>query len=522
VKPLPAVVSGLLLLALVPGAAEPITSDYTVVAADGVSVPDATAAIRSAGGTVVKRNDAVGVYRVTSADARFAAKAATSPALIGASELRAIGRVSTAPAGRPAGLPVGAPGPADLDPLDDKLWGLRMIRADRARKVRGGDPGVTVGVLDTGLDASHPDLAPHFSRTLSRNFAPDIPDADGPCEVKSCLDPVGTDDGGHGTHVAGTIGAAADGFGISGVAPGVTLVELKGGQDSGFFFLDPVVDALTYAGDAGLDVVNMSFFVDPWRYLCPANPADSQERQAEQRAILAGLTRALKYAHDKGVTLISSLGNGHEDLGRPRPDRSSPNYGADPYERKIDNATCRQMPQEDPYVINTTALGPSGNKADYSNYGVEQADVAAPGGDESDGHGTAGAILSSYPKLVLQAQGLVDEKGEITGSGAGSVEKHCSTAGACAYYLYTQGTSMAAPHVSGVAALILSRDDTSMTPDAVERELYRTAVDRPCPKPRLQTYPDRPAEFTARCEGGRTFNGFYGHGIVDAHAAVGG
>ncbi|WUJ04156.1 S8 family serine peptidase [Actinoplanes sp. NBC_00393] len=515
-KALRAVVSGLTLLALLPLTAGPSATDYTVVAADGISVREATAAIRAAGGTVLSSNEAVGVYRVTSADARFATKAAGSAKLIGASERRAIGRVAVHPAARAVPAADVPPGPENLDPLDTKLWGLRMIRADLARKVQRGDPGVTVGVLDTGLDAGHPDLAPHFSRALSRNFAKDMPDVDGPCEVAGCLDPVGTDDGGHGTHVAGTIGAAADGHGISGVAPGVTLVELKGGQDSGFFFLGPVVDALTYAGDAGIDVVNMSFFVDPWRYLCPANPADSRKQQAEQRAIIAGLNRALKYAHQRGVTLISSLGNAHEDLGRPRVDTSSPNYGAEPYDRKVDNKTCVHMPQEGPHVVNTTALGPSGRKADYSNYGVEQAEIAAPGGDQGDGYGVAGEILSSYPKKVLEAEGLIGTDGEITEAGKGAVLKDCSS-GACAYYMYAQGTSMAAPHATGVAALIASRGVK-----AVERELLRTASDRPCPKPRLQKYPDRPAEFAARCEGDAEFNGFYGHGIIDAYRAVGG
>ena len=70
--------------------------------------------------------------------------------------------------------------------------------------------GVTVGVIDTGIDASHPDLARNFSRSLSRNFTMDIPSIDGPCEVATCIDPADVDDGGHGTHVAGTIGAAPE------------------------------------------------------------------------------------------------------------------------------------------------------------------------------------------------------------------------------------------------------------------------------------------------------------------------
>ena len=81
------------------------------------------------------------------------------------------------------------------------------------------------------------------------------------------------DEGGHGTHVAGTVGAALNGFGIAGVAPKVDLVNIRAGQDSGYFFLQPTVNALTYAGDHGIDVVNMSFYIDPWLYNCADNPA---------------------------------------------------------------------------------------------------------------------------------------------------------------------------------------------------------------------------------------------------------
>ena len=536
--------TGLAFLAVVPGSAtaEPgNTVDYTVVAADGASAADAAAAIKAAGGTIVTSNDAVGVYRVRSSNTKFESKAIASGALIGASERRALGHA-------PKGLEKiersgakgkgGKGGPAKADPLDAKLWGLTQIRADKARKIEDGKRGVTVGVLDTGLDASNPDLAPNFSKRLSRNFAPDLVDIDGACEVASCLDPVGTDDGGHGTHVAGTIGASLNGVGLSGVAPGVTLVELKGGQDSGYFFLDPVVNALTYAGDAGLDVVNMSFYVDPWLYNCTANPADSPEDQAEQRAIIAAMKRALNYAHRKGVTLVGALGNNHEDLGKPRTDVSSPDYGADPYERPIDNKSCWDLPAEGPHVIGVSATGPSRAKADYSNYGLEQISVAAPGGYARDGFGTptyntpGNRILSTYPLKVLIEEGLVDEAGNPTPAGEGLVFKDCTKAGQCGYYTYLQGTSMAAPHASGVTALIVSRyghtdwrrGGLTLDPDKVERQLYRTAAERACPEPRLVSYANegRPAEFDALCEGSKQFNGFYGYGIVDAYAAVGG
>jgi subtilisin family serine protease len=531
-------------LVIPPGPASAATAvEYTVVADDGVTVSTAVAAIAAAGGTVLSRNDAVGMFEVTSARADFATRVAGSGTLIGASPHRAIGyapkdiALENPSAGQRTNSHHG--GPAKLDPLDDKLWGLKMIRADKARRIEPGEHGVTVGVLDTGLDASNPDLAPNFSARLSRNFAPDLTDIDGPCEVASCVDPIGTDDGGHGTHVAGTIGAAVNGVGVSGVAPNVTLVELKGGQDSGFFFLDPVVNALTYAGDAGIDVVNMSFYVDPWLYNCTANPSDAPEAQAEQRAIITGMKRALEYAHRHGVTMVAALGNNHEDLGVPRTDVSSPDYPAkSAYPRPVDNSSCLDLPVEGPHVIGVSALGPSGNKSDYSNYGTEQTSVAAPGGYFRDGFGTdtfqtvGNEILSSYPRSVLQTQNLVDADGNVLPAGAGSVFKDCTPAGVCGYYTYLQGTSMASPHTTGVAALIASRygvhdrrhGGLTMNPDALEHQLLRSAAEHACPTPRLQSYVNvgRSVEFDAYCTGSKNFNGFYGYGVIDAYAAVGG
>ena len=435
------------------------------------------------------------------------------------------------------------------EPLASQQWNLAAIGIPTVRDPQSdsgpspasnqvmGRPSVTVGVIDTGIDAHHRDLADRVDLARSRNFTRDIPLIDGPCEEEadaSCADGVDVDEDGHGTHVAGIIAASVNGFGMAGVAPQVTLINLRAGQDSGFFFLAAVVEALTYAGDIGIDVVNLSFFVDPWLFNCAANPADSPAEQLEQATTIVAMQRAVDYARANGVTVVAALGNEHTDLARPEFDTRSPNVPpGESRTRAIDNS-CLDVPGELDGVISVSAVGPSLRKADYSNYGLEQTDLSAPGGWRRDGFGTpsyrsvSNQILSSWPTALARA--------ELSASGANlpaDLVEHCNDAGQCAFYKYLQGTSMAAPHVSGVAALIVSRfgrldrarpDVVGFTlePAVVEAILNSTARDHPCPAEGALSYADeeRPAEYFARCEGTETRNGFYGEGIVDASVVI--
>ncbi|WP_392544076.1 S8 family serine peptidase [Oryzobacter telluris] len=541
---------------------------FAVLADRASDVDSVVAQLRRAGATVVSVNRAIGLVTVTSRSAGFAAKAralkgvraAATDGVVGHSPdagrvkdrvvrerqtaAKTAAAVKAAKAAKAKGKGTAAAGPSD--PLDSLLWGMDMINAPQAHARTLGDHRVKVGVMDTGVDGSHPDLAANFDHALSRNFTTDMSDIDGDvCEFAGCVDPADHDDNGHGTHVAGTMAAAMNGMGVSGVAPAVDIVNVRAGQDSGYFFLGATADALTYSGDVGLDVVNMSFYVDPWAYNCQGGaPEDSPEEAAEQDLIIATMSRALNYAHGKGVTLVAALGNNHEDKSVPRVDPSSPDYpGGTEHDRTIDNATCFDLPVEGPHVIGVSALGPSTRKADYSNYATDlrsgEIEVSAPGGWFRDGLGTqtyrtnGNLILSTAPLNVMQDEGQVDENGDITelGESLGTM-KDCGVVDGreqCGYYQYLQGTSMASPHAAGVAALAVSaqghkqgRGGFGLAPDKVRAILMNTATDHACPAGGTQSYVDvgRSAEFTATCVGGASFNGFYGAGIVNALRVV--
>jgi subtilisin family serine protease len=514
----------------------------------------AVAAIQAAGGTVEDVTAQVGVALVTSSDGAFLDKVRARGELRGAARNHAVG---TARPGmhhrfaqeRPAATEraqsrrsgeagnSSRKGP-DSEPLADLQWNMEMIGAtpDEAHEDATGK-GVDVGIIDTGIDSKHPDLAPNFDGKRSRNFTTDIPAIDGPCEVPSCKDPANVDDGGHGTHVAGIVAADDNDFGIAGVAPDATLVNVRAGQDSGYFFLYETVKALVYSGDIHLDVVNMSFYTDPWLYNC-ASREDYLEGDVtdteliQQRLVRELVLGAVDYAYERGVTLVGSAGNGFTNLAEPtRFDDTSPDYPPDTARERTVTDNCLILPNEAPEVIAVTALGPSTTKADYSNYGLGEVEISAPGGWYRDYFGTdafmtpENMILSSYPLHVAIAEELADPGGEPTDEFS---VRYCDH-GKCGFYTYLQGTSMASPHVTGVAALIIEEEGRStghggyaLDPATVARILARTADDHACPEGGLEDYTDegRPPEWNAVCEGTKDYNGFYGEGIVDAEEAV--
>ena len=548
---------------------------FLVLYKEGADTAAARAAIEAAGGRIVKENGAVGLATVTAAGEGFAAALAGNAAIEGVAHDRVIGRVPpVSRSGRgneraraaardraveresrldrkPFGH--GPHKPRDLtEPLAHLQWDLQQIKATASGsyRVEQGDRRVLVGVMDTGVDASHPDIAPNFNRELSRNFTVDIPfdangeEVDGPCEAepdRSCEDPADVDENEHGTHVASAIASPINGLGIAGVAPKVSLVNLRTGQDSGYFFLQPTVDALTYAGDVGIDVVNMSYYIDPWLFNCVDNPADSPADRAEQATTIKAMQRALAYAHQRGVTLVAAQGNQAIDYTKVNVDNSSPNFASEPGEAPRTRTippSCLSLPGEGNHVISVSSTGVSKRKAYYSSYGNGSVDIAAPGGDAYDTPtgdlDRTRATLAAYPKAIAEERGELNPDGTPRVSG---VVRDCDARGVCGYYQYLQGTSMASPRAAGVAALIVSRygkpdrhrGGLTLSPDTVERILKTTATDTACPKGGTYTYTRRVPQAdgsvntvvtTHTCEGGKSRNGFYGEGIVDAVAAV--
>ena len=182
-------------------------TEYVVLYKDGASLEQAHAAVKAAGGTIVKENKEVGLATVRSTSTAFAAEAGRQPAVDGVARNRAVGEapklaraaVNKSQAvekegrhGSRSGAGTSSHTPS-AEPLADRQWDMKQIHAtaNGSYKKEPGDHRVLVGVIDTGIDGTHPDIAPNFNRALSRNFTTDIPvdangtEVDGPCEHPS-------------------------------------------------------------------------------------------------------------------------------------------------------------------------------------------------------------------------------------------------------------------------------------------------------------------------------------------------
>lgn len=274
---------------------------------------------------------------------------------------------------------------ASADPLQPLLWGLENtgqpvwgetgtpdadIDAPAAWAAARG-AGVTVAVVDSGVDLGHPDLAGRL--VPGWDFVGGDPDP--------------TDENGHGTHVSGTVAAAEDGAGVVGVAPDAALMPLRVLDASGRGGSAGVAAGFARAGDAGVRVVNASL-------------GSGWSSRAEMRAI----------RDHPGTLYVVAAGNGGVD--RAGDDNDNPSSTHYPCALDLPNVLC------------VGASTPHDQRAGFSNFGAASVDLFAPGVN----------VVST------QRRGVPTALDQHFGTGTGFELMH--------------GTSMAAPHAAGVAALV--------------------------------------------------------------------
>ena len=394
------------------------------------------------------------------------------------------------------------------EPLGPCQWDMSLINAsDTGSYAKATGAGVKVGMIDSGVDMTHPDIAPNLDVDLSCSFInSDTPTAhpdeiaNGDCSNKGAVQ----DLSGHGTHTASSVAAPINGIGIAGVAPEATIVALKACTVEGYCFADSVAAALRYAGDVQLDVVNLSLFADPYLYYCKS--------EKEQKSILKELEKAAKYAQQRGVTIVASAGNEQADLQHPGLDTTSPDWPPGTAEERDVQNNCRVAPAELPGVITVSATGPVGYPgydlwiADYSSVGMSRVDVTAPGGDYFRATGTVqDAILGAVTGQIWDSFDALE-----------GIFPGITVVDQGARYVYLNGTSMSSPHAAGVAALV-KQMHPDWSPGAVKAAVQRSAQHLDCP---VAWEPLGPDDERERCYGGGGRTSFFGHGMIDASAAA--
>ncbi|HYQ17061.1 MAG TPA: S8 family serine peptidase, partial [Polyangiaceae bacterium] len=301
------------------------------------------------------------------------------------------------------------------------LWDLKLMHTSQAwDSTRGA--GVVVAVVDTGVDINHPDLAGNVWTNPG-----EIPDNGVDDDGNGFVDDVHgwsvlgssnqvDDFVGHGTHVAGTIAAQDNnGLGVVGIAPDAKIMPVQVFSFSSDVFT--LSQGLLYAAHNGADVINNSWEICSG--YCPS---------------VGVVEDAVRAAHSAGAVVVFAAGNEGANIR----DRS---------------------PQNMPETVVVSATTPNDTRADFSNFGL--IDVAAPGsGDPND----AGVIEPSYGMLSLKAASCIEPW--ICNSDRAVGDN----------YVRLAGTSMAAPHAAGVAALVLGLHPT-YSQEQVRQVLRRTSVD---------------------------------------------
>jgi serine protease len=315
-------------------------------------------------------------------------------------------------------------------------WGLQQINAPEAWVTSTG-AAQTIAIVDSGVDLNHPDLASKIAGGITFTGCATNPNGCGNGDWKSA--PSAGPPSPHGTHVAGIAAAVTNNAaGVAGTAPDARLLAVKVLTDDGGSF-EEIAAGIRWSTDHGADVINMSLGALP----------------GVQALVITGVITdvkdAIAYARSKGVVVVAAAGN--------------------------DTASICGTPAFDDGALCVTATDPNEVRSWYSNFGVKPGNdvVAAPGG-----------------------AGTIDCRDDVISSVPGGAEGFCSTSEGTPGYDFYAGTSMATPHVSGVAALLTAQGRTDAQTISVLEQTART-----------------PGSGTRG-----TYSPAYGYGIVDAQAAV--
>jgi subtilisin family serine protease len=318
-------------------------------------------------------------------------------------------------------------------------WGPKQINAEQAWAESTGK-GQVIAIVDSGIDLGHPDLRKKIAGGATfTGCAEDGPCGNGDWESGP---PEAREEGAspHGTHVAGSAAAVTGNrIGIAGVAPHAKLLAVKVLTDEGGTF-EEVAAGIRWAADNGADVINMSLGALPGVQALTIT------------GIIDDTRRAVDYAVSRGVVVVAAAGN--------------------------DFASICGEPAFDADVLCVVATDRLENKASYSNFALDESPtnvVAGPGG---------AAFLACEEDIIST----------VPAEAGGFCTDNVGTPG----YDFYAGTSMATPHVAGVAALLTAQDRSREEVESILKETART--------PGLELR--------------GTYTPVYGFGIVDAEAAV--
>ena len=455
-----------LLLSLVVGifsvtavAAQGPSREYIVISRSQFGVSSSVLSqIRSAGGQVLNNLSRMGLVVVSSNNPNFiksipAARAVAPNRIVKTSQPDVfMGPALTAEV-------AGPPDATEGDRYFNLEWGITAVDAHNGWIAGHQGAGALIAVLDEGVDADHPDLAPNVRADLSASFAEDCVGG---------IEDWNPEPGfyfNHGTHVAGIAAAAVTNTGIIGVAPQAQIMAVGVLSRCLGYGLDSwILDGIMYAADHGADIINMSLGSGPLdsRGACDEYGCYTTE---EILNLFLAYSYATLYANAHGSTVIASAGNDGFDFGA--------------------NPDFIHLPSDALGILSISATAPIGWGVDsttdldlpayYSNFG--RPDFAAPGGTD-EFYYTDPSAACSVAGLVRPCYVFDYVFSDIPGG-----------------YSWAAGTSMAAPHVAGIAAQYIGAAGGSLSPVLVEAGL-RYVADHPNGNPHKDL--------------------FYGFGRVDA------